>query len=178
MREGLNYKDGQEVKAGDVITYTSATHGPNTTAQVISIGPKAIEYKRYVDGAIWTNRDLAPDAVLRHRAAPVRCNCRTYHCKHGDLHAAQAHRVWSAGTLLGDMRQTVTGKKEQDTMKKAFKAYIIEVDKDGNQVKMLHESIVFAVTKDKAEQAVIIEATTGGVIDANTNFVVVAATLG
>jgi hypothetical protein len=74
------------------------------------------------------------------------------------------------------MRQTVTGKKEQDTMKKAFKAYIIEVDKDGNQVKMLHESIVFAVTKDKAEQAVIIEATTGGVIDANTNFVVVAAT--
>jgi hypothetical protein len=76
------------------------------------------------------------------------------------------------------MRQTVTDQKEQDTMKKAYKAYIIEVDKDGNQVKMLHESIVFAVTKDKAEQAVIIEATTGGVIDANTNFVVVAATLG
>jgi hypothetical protein len=163
MRD-VNYADGQAVRVGDTISYL-LVDGIHTTAVITGIDPSGrIHYSH--NGRLYSSNPRLMEMRLVTRASmPVKAGSGKY---------AQQGHVETEWATEFFQRQA---QKEQDTMKKAYKAYIIEVDKDGNHVKMLHESIVFAVNKEKAEQAVIIQATQGGVVDSNTNFVVATAPL-
>lgn len=159
------YDDGQEVKVGDVIkTPRAIEHGWKGRTVVVQISGDDIKYQTG-SGVHWAH--LAGIKLVE-RAKSYNDGMVTGFppCGTGDISEVLE--------VAAKYRKLAIAKQKEQTMKKAYKAYIIEQDNDGNQIKMLHESIVFAVSKDKAEQAMVIKATKGGVVDEKTNFVVVA----